>query len=129
MEQKQYLEGRSYEMKIIYLSEEKLQALKEAEKPMTFFAFFTEVKKFLKELLVDPLNAKPSDLLRQRGIDDKMLRQRLQDRGIIVKSEKIDEPYDEEQGKQTSRYYLSYKIPKKDFKKKVRRLYQNLFEQ
>ena len=42
--------------------------------------------------------------------------------------ERIDEPHNEETGEIESRYYLSYKVPKKDFKKKIRRLYQKLFE-
>ena len=43
----------------------------------------------------------------------------------IKKKERIDEPYNEEEGKNTSRYYVSYKVPKEDFKKKLRRFYKD----
>ena len=56
------------------------------------------------------------------------LRKMLRDKNIIIKKEDIDELDDEETGKLESRYFLSYKVPKKDFKRKIRRLYQEIFE-
>jgi hypothetical protein len=47
---------------------------------------------------------------------------------VIVKKENINEPHNEVTGEIESRYYLSYKVPKKDFKKKLRRLYQKTIE-
>ena len=114
--------------KVIYINESQVQVLHEAANEFTFFSFFTEIKGFIKQLLSDPINARPSQILTSHGVTDKMLRQELINRGVVVRSEKIDEPYDEVQGKTISKYHLSYKVPKKDFKRKLRRMYQALVE-
>jgi len=117
-------------MKTIFINEDKLNALvgkTEAEKP-TFFRFFTELKKFIGGLLNDPINARPSTELEKYGLDNDKLRITLQNNHIVVKKETIKEPYDETTGKKVSRYYLTYKVPRKDFKKKIRRMYQKMFE-
>ena len=45
----------------VYLREDKLVLIKESEEEeVTFYKFFTEVKNFLRDLLDDPINAKPS---------------------------------------------------------------------
>lgn len=113
-------------MKKVFINEDKMNVIMESEEEYTFFQFFNDIKSFMKDLLNDPIHARPNERLKQHGISNDVARTKLQDDGIIVKTEKIDEPFDEATGKQTSRYYLSYKIPKKDFKKKVRRLYQKL---
>jgi hypothetical protein len=114
-------------MKKVFINENKIDVIMESEEEYTFFQFFNDIKSFMKDLLNDPIHARPNERLKQHGISNDVARTKLQDDGIIIKSEKIDEPFDETTGKQTSRYYLSYKIPKKDFKKKIRRLYQKLF--
>ena len=108
-------------MRTIYINESQVKLLKEACEPITFFRFF------IQGLLDNPIDTKPSGLLQSHGLTNNILRQKLVDKGIIVRKEKIDEPTDET-GKMTSRYYVSYKVPKQDFKRKIRRLYQNLFE-
>ena len=115
-------------MKLVYIKESKVDVLKESEEELTFWRFFVEVKKFITELLTDPIHARPSVVLVSHGLDNDTLRKKLQDEAVIVKSENIDEPHDEITGKIESRYYLSYKVPKKDFKKKLRRLYQKTVE-
>ena len=119
-------------MKTIYISEDRIPDFKmlldESEEKMTFFSFFNEIKKFIVELLEDPIDAKPSKKLEIRGYTSGKLRKLLRDANIIKMNEKIDEPHNEETGELESRYYLSYKVPKKNFKKKIRRLYQKLFE-
>lgn len=114
-------------MRKVYIDESKVGLIKEYEEPITRFRFFQDVKKFLQGLLDDPINARPSEKLQSQGLTDKVLRQRLIDNGIVKRKENIDEPYDEEKGKKVSRYYLSYKIPKKGFKEKMSRLYDSLF--
>lgn len=109
------------------LDESQVALLKEDKEEVTFFEFFTEVKKFIKDLLTNPIEARPSPFLVSIGLRDGILREKLIDRNIIVKSEKIDEPYNEETKGKESRYYISYKVPKKDFKRKMRRFYQSIF--
>ena len=119
-------------MKVIRITEDAVLKIKTAmiksEEKMTFFSFFKEIKKFIVDLLEDPINAKPGEELSMRGFTSGKLRKLLRDANVIVMKEKIDEPHNEETGELESRYYLSYKVPKKNFKKKIRRLYQNLFE-
>jgi hypothetical protein len=122
------VEGRIDKMKLVYIKESKVDVLRESEEELTFWRFFVEVKKFITELLTDPIHARPSVVLVSHGLDNDTLRKKLQDEAVIVKSENIDEPHDEITGKIESRYYLSYKVPKKDFKKKLRRLYQKYVE-
>ena len=115
-------------MKKIYISEGSIPVLVESEEKMSFFMFSNEVKKFIVKLLEDPIEAKPGRNLLIRGFTSGKLRKLLRDANIITMKERIDEPHNEETGEIESRYYLSYKVPKKDFKKKLRRLYQKLFE-
>ena len=115
-------------MKLIYIKESKVDVLKESEEELTFWRFFVEVKKFITDLLTDPIHARPSIVLVSHGLDNDFLRKKLQDDAVIIKSENIDEPYDEATGNKESRYYLSYKVPKKGFKKKLRRIYQKTVE-
>lgn len=116
-------------MRKIFISESKIkQIINEEEGEYTFFKFFNDMKSFLKDLLNDPIHARPNQRLVSHGITNDVARTKIQDNGIAVKSEKVDEPFDEATGEQTSRYYVSYKIPKKDFRKKMRRLYQKLIQ-
>ena len=118
-------------MKVIHLNEEKLSIIlkEEEDRYLPFKTFYDEVIKFLQKLLKDPIGAKPSDTLSSFGLDNKKLRKELLDKNIISKKERIDEPYDEETGKMTSRYYVSYKILKSETtKNKLRELHKELFE-
>lgn len=118
-------------MKII-INENKLLLIKEAEEEkekeeVTFYKFFTEVKNFLKKLLDDPIGAKPSKFFKENDISKKKLLNKMLDRGIIKKKETIDEPNDAD-GNKKSMHYLSYSIPKKDFERKIKRLYDYFFD-
>lgn len=119
-------------MKVIYIKEDRIPEIKslldESEEKLPFFDFFREIKKFIVDLLEDPINAKPSKKLEIRGFTSGKLRKLLRDESVITMKERIDEPHSEETGEMESRYYLSYRVPKKDFKKKIKRLYQKLFE-
>ena len=116
-------------MKKVIIDESKLLLIKENEEKeeVTFYKFFTEVKNFLKKLLDDPIDAKPSKFFKDNGISKKELLNKMLDRGIIKKKENIDEPNDAD-GKMRSMHYLSYSIPKKDFEHKIKRLYDYFFD-
>jgi len=112
----------------IYINENKLVLIKESEdENVTFFKFFTEVKNFIKDLLDDPIGAKPSDFFEKHGISKKSLLNKMMDKDIITKKENIDEPNDAD-GKMKSRHYLQYKVPRKNFEQKIKRLYSYYFE-
>ena len=111
----------------IYISENKLNLLRESDEEVTFYEFFTEVKNFIKGLLDDPFGSTVGDLLKSHGITRSVLINRLLDRGIITKKEKIDEPYDAD-GNLKSMHYIQYKVPRKNFEQKMHRLYSQMFE-
>lgn len=112
----------------IYINEDKLILIKEdKEEEVTFYKFFTEVKNFIKDLLDDPINAKPSSFFSSHGISKKDLLNRMMDRDIIAKKENIDEPNDAD-GNKKSMHYLQYRVPRKNFEQKIHRLYSYFFE-
>ena len=103
-------------MRKIHLNESSLVVLTESKK-MTFLKFYKEVVAFVKGLL--------NELLLSVGLTNGKLRQLLSQFGIVVKSENIDEPINDESGKKESKYHLSYKVPKENFKDKIRKLYSH----
>lgn len=114
-------------MKKIIIKENALPLLKESQEEVTFYKFFNEAKTFLKELLNNPLHPNIPDFFKTHGISKSVLINRMLDRDIITKKESINEPYDAD-GNKKSMHYLEYKVPKKDFERKLRRLYTYFFE-
>lgn len=113
--------------KRIYLNSAQLKVLKEDEERVTFYKFYTEIKKFLKELLDNPLKPNISDFFISNGITKPKLLNKLLDRNVVTKKETINEPLDGESNKK-SMHFIQYKIPKKNFDKKIHRLYTYYFE-
>ena len=117
------MEGRRYKVRKIYIRESSLEVLR----PLPFLTFFEEVLKFVKGLLNDPIGTKPSELLEKYGLDNGTLREKLLEYDVIKKKEDISEPFDERSGKMVSRYSVSYKVPKENFKDKIRKLHNDIF--
>lgn len=116
-------------MKIVHINESSFNRVlteDEENKELPFQTFYEEVLKFIKGLLNDPIGTKPSEILRDYGLHNGMLRKKLLDYGVITKEEDIREPYDETDGNQESRYYVSYKVPRENFKDKLRKLHNSL---
>ena len=116
-------------MKIVHINESSFNRVlteDEEKKELPFQTFYEEVLKFIKGLLNDPIGTKPSEILRDYGLHNGMLRKKLLDYGVITKEEDIREPYDETDGNQESRYYVSYKVPRENFKDKLRKLHSSL---
>jgi hypothetical protein len=122
------MERGSYKMKLIHLSESRFNTILEEKKELPFQTFYEEVLKFIKGLLNDPIGTKPSEILREYGLHNGMLRKKLLDFNVISKEEDIREPYDETDGNQTSRYYVKYSVPRENFKDKLRKLHTSLFQ-
>ena len=112
----------------VYINENKLILIKEnEEEEVTFYKFFTEVKNFLKDLLDDPINAKPSGFFKTHGISKNTLLNKMMEKDIVAKKENIDEPNDAD-GNMKSMHYLQYRVPRKNFEQKIKRLYSYFFE-
>lgn len=113
--------------KRIIIREDKLMLIKESTDEVTFYNFFTELKNFIKDLLDNPIGAKPSTLFSAHGINRSSLINKMIDRNIIVRKENIDEPNDAD-GNMKSMHYVQYKVPRKNFEQKIKRLYSYYFE-
>lgn len=110
-------------MKTIYVKEDTLnEAVAYLNNDITFYGFLSHTKKFLKSLLVNPLNSDTDDYLKNNGMDRKTLIGALMGKGIVEKDTKIENKNGSDQ------FSVSYKIPKRNFERKMRRLYSSLFE-
>lgn len=93
---------------------------------LTVYGFISHMESFMKRLLTDPKSAKVDDYLESHGIDNeraiKMLLKRRdkddEESSVLIRKEKIKTGDD---GKDI--FCISYKIPRKDYKKKMRRLF------
>lgn len=110
-------------MKRIYVNSEILkEAVDYINDDITFFGFISHLKVFLKNLLTNPIETNIDDYLKRHGIDKDELLDELIDRNIVEKETDIDDKSDKD------KFIVTYKIPKKNFERKVRRLYSYLFE-
>ena len=114
-------------MKTVIIREDKLMLIKESSDEVTFYQFFTELKNFIKDLLDDPIGAKPSSFFTSHSLNRSTLINKMIDRNIIVRKENIDEPNDAD-GNMKSMHYVQFKVPRKNFEQKIKRLYSYFFE-
>lgn len=109
--------------KKIYVKSDTLkEAVDYINDEITFFGFLSNVKGFLKELLTNPTTADVNDYLKRHGVERKSLLDELLKRDIVNKETKIEEI----NGK--DKFHISFKIPKRNFERKMKRLYSFLFE-
>ena len=113
-------------MKKVILGESSLLVLRESQEEVTFYKFFCETKAFIKELLTNPIHPDFPHFFEAHGITKNDFLNRMLDRGIVTKTETITKPYAAD-GKKISMHYLGYKVPKKDFERKIKRLYEYFF--
>jgi len=112
-----------------------------ADNEMTRYAFLSHMEAYIKQLLTNPQGAYPDDFLLQHGIDGpKALKMLLtpsdpsdETTAILIRTEKIrPEEISEEESAEgkipKDKFYIKYKLPRKDFFKKMRNLYIRLFE-
>ena len=110
-------------MKQIYVNSDVLKEVVDyINDEITFFGFFSHVKIFLKQLLTNPMSANIDDYLKRHGFERKILLDKLLERGIIEKETKIND----ENG--VDKFSISYKIPKRNFERKMKRLFSYFME-
>ena len=104
---------------------------------MTRYAFISHLEDYMKQLLKNPLKADTDDFLKHYGIDGKSAIKMLMKRSnpddemssVIIRTEKIrDNGYDDDGKRKKDSFVITYKIPRKDYSKKMRNLYISLFE-
>lgn len=114
------------ESKTVKISKSTLKLIKE-ELEMSEYKFCSNIKKFLSELLSDPVNAKPSMFLEKNGFDRNTLIRDLIKYGILEKKQKISDKDENGQAK-TSVMKVKYAVPKEMFKHKLKKYYIMKFE-
>lgn len=111
-------------MKRVYINDKMLhEAVAYLNNEITFFGFLSHTKAFLKELLVNPLTADIDEYLKENGLDRETFINTLLSKNILVKDTKIED----QNG--SDKFMISFKVPKRNFERKMRRLYSALFEQ
>ena len=110
--------------KTIKLNESQLNEISDVTK-LTEYKFYNNVQRFLSDLLRDPVGAKVPFLLQANNIARNQLLYHLKSNGIINRFQKISDK--DSQGKpKTARMVIKYSVPKKDFAKKMKRLFIDL---
>ena len=96
------------------------------ENDITFYRFYARMRSFLSKLLRKPSEAEVPSFLEDNGITKKKLINDLLDRSVIERHEKILDSTNSDREKPT--YSVTYKVKKKNFEKKMHRLYSKYFE-
>lgn len=110
-------------MKHIYVNKKVLsEAVAYLNNEITFFGFLSHTKAFLKDLLVNPLTADVDTYLKENGLDRESFINILLSKNILEKDTKIEDKNG------SDKFMVSFKIPKRNFERKMRRLYSALFE-
>ena len=112
--------------KVIVITEEMANRLND-EFTMTEYKFYNLIKKYLHDLLVDPVNAEVPYLLKVKGYNRNKLISLLKINKLLIKDEKILDK-DENGEFKTATMKVKYKVPKKNFDRKLRNLYIKMFE-
>lgn len=108
---------------------------------MTRYAFMSHMEDYIKQLLTDPLKAKTDTFLHEYGIDEPKALTMLLKRtdpsdemsAVLIRTERIrPEELSEEDEKNgvvpKDKFHIRYKLPRKDYKQKMRNLYIDMFE-
>lgn len=112
-------------MRRIIINENMLDVIDKSikrEQNITFYAFLSNVKAFIGNLLKEPLNAEITPFFKELGIRRSELINMLIERGVLIKENKISN----ENG--VDKFNISYKVPRKNFEKNIKKIYIKLFE-
>ena len=121
------------ERRIIILNESDVQRLQkisegyDKEMEMTEHKFHSNIRNFISQILQDPVNAQPSILLKANGLSRSVLLKYLLQSGILVRNERISDR-DENGEPKTATMMVKFRCPKKNFDRKIQKLYMRLFE-
>ena len=111
------------------------------EDEMTRYGFISHMESYIKQLLTDPKTAKVDSYLTKHNIDSPKALSLLLKRtdpsdetsAVLIRTEKIRPQKLSEEDinngvKPKDRFVIKYKLPRKDYMKKMRNLYINAFE-
>lgn len=109
----------------IIINEDMADAIKDAM-TMTQFKFNSNVKRFLADLLEDPVGSEPDKIFICNGIDKNKLIKSLEDGHVITKKMNIND-HDEDGKPHVAMMTVKYSVPKERFQEKLDALYDVLF--
>lgn len=121
------------ERRIIILNESDVQRLQkisegyDKEMEMTEQKFHSHIRNFISQILQDPVNAQPSILLKANGLNRSILLKYLLNSGILIRDERISDR-DENGEPKTATMMVKFRCPKKNFDRKIQKLYMRFFE-
>lgn len=118
--------NESKETHMIIVNESDISKISE-KLEMTEQKFHSNIKHFISQLLQDPVNAQPSYIFKFYGYNRSLLLRYLIGSGILLKDEHISDK-DENGNPKTATMMIKFKCPKKNFDKKLQKLYIRLFE-
>lgn len=127
------LKTESKEKRTIIINESDFQRLQkisedyDREMEMTEQKFHSNIRNFISQLLQDPVNAQPSTLLKTNGLNRSILLKYLLKGGIIIRDERISDR-DENGEPKTATMMVKFRCPKKNFDRKIQKLYMRFFE-
>lgn len=127
------LKTESKEKRTIIINESDFQRLQkisedyDREMEMTEQKFHSNIRNFISQLLQDPVNAQPSTLLKTNGLTRSILLKYLLKGGILVRDERISDR-DENGEPKTATMMVKFRCPKKNFDRKIQKLYMRFFE-
>lgn len=113
-------------MRKIVITEEVAKSIKK-DLEMTEDRFMSNVKFFLANLLEDPVNAKPSDILQHHGFTRIRLLRELSDLGVIERNERLSDK-DKEGNWKTVTMLVRYKVRRKGLDTAILKIYTENFE-
>ena len=97
------------------------------EYEMTEYKFYNNIKKFLADLLADPVNAKPTDILLKNKLTRSKLLKYLIGLGILERDNKLSDK-DENGMPKNVTMLTKFKVPKKNLDRKLKKMWIRLFE-
>lgn len=110
----------------IIITEDIANQIRDA-KEMTEYKFISNIKAFLTRLMDDPVHADIPESLALNGYDRRRMIAILRKNNIIERHEKISDK-DEEGNPKKATMLVSYKVPKNNLDRKLKKLYIKLFE-
>lgn len=94
---------------------------------MTEYKFNSNIKHFLHDLLVNPSDAKIPFIFKINGVNRNRMIYFLKKFGLLKKIERISDKDNEGKPKKAT-MMVKYQVPKKDFDRKLKKLFIRLFE-
>ena len=122
------VQKESKERKVIVINESDMSRLSDFIE-MTEQKFHSNIRRFISQLLQDPVNAQPSDLLKMHGYNRSILLKYLLcgNNPILIRDEHISDK-DENGEPKTATMMVKFRCPKKNFDRKLQKLFIKLFE-